>query len=32
VSYRVIQQPERPRSQTNNTDNSDWNQDPDRDW
>lgn len=32
VSYRVIQQPERVGSQTNNTDSSDWNQDPDRDW
>ena len=32
VSYRVIQQPERARSQPNNDDTSDWDQDPDRDW
>ena len=32
VAYRVIQQPERGRSQANDIDTSDWDQDPDRDW
>ncbi|OUW69306.1 MAG: hypothetical protein CBD65_00405 [Synechococcus sp. TMED205] len=32
VAYRVIQQPERVRSRPSDSDTSDWDQDPDRDW
>ena len=32
VAYRVIQQPERIRSRPSDSDTSDWDQDPDRDW